>query len=156
MRARLFHAIGALGLAGALSGCYPAGYSACYQVDCPAAPAHPYGYAGNAPGRYVADEPSFDNPFNDYTQRSLTIASGAGNAEAANTALQTSTPWPRYSNNTNIPGNGASTVRAVKEFESGTRETETAKRTLQPTSGGGGAGIEINNGGGGGSQTTGQ
>jgi hypothetical protein len=131
MRAR-FHTIGALGLAGTLGGCYPAGYSACYQVDCPAPPAYVDGYAGNARGRYVADEPSFDNPFNDYTQRSLTISSGSGNAEAANTALQTSTPWPHYSNNTNIPGNGARSVRAVNEFESGTRETETAKRTLTP------------------------
>ena len=71
----------------------------------------------------------------DYTMRSLLISPGAGNAQAANTVMQTVTPWPRYSGDTNIPGNGAQAARAIKEYENGTRETETAKRSLQGTPG---------------------
>ena len=55
----------------------------------------------------------------EYTQRTLAINPTAGNAQAANEVLQTATPWPRYSSNTNIPGNGARMVGAVQHFESG-------------------------------------
>ena len=93
--------------------------------ECPYPPVYHNSYAGYvpayAPGRPAFGEPPFDDPFADYTQRSLTISPGAGNAQAANTALQTATPWPRYSSDTNIPGNGAQMVKAVHEFESGKR-----------------------------------
>ncbi len=126
--------------------CNPAGYPACYRVRvslsaglseqlrrlCPA-------YAA---GRPAFGEPPFDDPFADYTQRSLTISPGAGNAQAANQALQTATPWPRYSSNTNIPGNGAQMVKAVHDFESG-------KRPPLESTGGGGPAIQINNNSGG-------
>jgi hypothetical protein len=62
----------------------------------------------------------FDDPVAEYTQRSLTVSPTSGNAQAANLAIQTSTPWPRYSQYTRIPGNGSRLVRAVQNYESGT------------------------------------
>jgi hypothetical protein len=61
----------------------------------------------------------FDDPFAEYTQRSLTISPTTGNAQAANLAMQTSGPWPRSAQYTNIPGNGALMVKAVQNYESG-------------------------------------
>ena len=162
MRAHALRIVAALGFAAALSACNPAGYPTCYRLECPYPPVYQNSYAGYvpayAPGRPAFGEAPFDDPFSDYTQRSLTISPGAGNAQAANLALQTATPWPRYSNDTNIPGNGSQMVRAVHEFESGTRESESAKRSLQSGSGGGGSapGVEINNSSGGGSPPSGQ
>jgi hypothetical protein len=124
MRARSRRMFAALGLTAALGGCNSPGYSSCYQVACPYRPA------------FV--EPPFDDPSYDYTHRRLTISPGAGNAQAANLALQTATPWPRYSRDTNIPGNGAQMTKAIHEFESGQRPP------LQST-GSSGPAIEINN-----------
>jgi hypothetical protein len=59
----------------------------------------------------------FDDPFAEYGQRIMTVSPTAGNAEAANTAIQTVDPWPRYVNNTNIPGDGARMVSAVDSYE---------------------------------------
>jgi hypothetical protein len=127
MRARPLKIVAALGLAAALGGCNPAGYPTCFRVECPYPPVYRNSYAGYVPaytdGRPAFGEPPFDDPFADYTQRSLTISQGAGNAQAANLALQTATPWPPHSSNTNIPANGARMVRAVQQFESGTRPT---------------------------------
>ncbi len=61
----------------------------------------------------------FDDPTAEYTQRSLTISPTSGNAQAANLAIQTSTPWPRNSWNTRIPGNGPLMVNAVETYQSG-------------------------------------
>lgn len=138
----LLKAAAALGLAAALSGCNPLAYPDCYRVQCPYPPVYQNSYAGYvpayAPGRPAFGEPPFDDPFTDYTQRSLTIAPGTGNAQAANAALQTATPWPRYSNNTRIPGNGAQMVKAVGEFESGKRPPLEASNSSGPA-------IQINN-----------
>jgi hypothetical protein len=101
-----------LGLATALGGCYSASYPACLTV-CTA----PYPSAS-----VTANTPlptAWDDPFAGYTQRIVTVSPTAGNAQAANAALQTATPWPRYSNNTNIPGAGARMVRAIQDYESG-------------------------------------
>jgi hypothetical protein len=113
-----------LGLAAALGGCDPAGYPDCFRVQCSSPPFYHASYANYVPAyeatyppRPAFFEPPWDDPFVDYTQRSLTISPGAGNAQAANTALQTATPWPRYSNNTNIPGNGARMVKAIHDYE---------------------------------------
>ena len=123
MRARSLQIVATLGLAAALSGCNPAGYPTCFRVECPYPPVYQNSYAGYVPaftdGRPAFGEPPFDDPFANYTQRSLTISPGTGNAQAANEVLQTATPWPRYSSNTNIPGNGARMVGAVHNFESG-------------------------------------
>ena len=133
--ARSLKAVAALGLAAALSGCNPLAYPDCYRVQCPYPPVYHDSYAGYIPayvdGRPAFGEPPYDDPFADYAQRSLTISQGAGNAQAADTAMQTATAWPRYSSDTNIPGNGAQMVKAVHEFESGTRPA------LAPTGGGG-------------------
>ncbi len=123
MGSRLLQIVAAFGLAAALGGCNPAGYPTCYRVECPYPPVYHASYAGYVPayidGRPAFGEPPFDDPFADYTQRALTINPTSGNAQAANEVLQTATPWPRYSSNTNIPGNGARTVGAVHIFESG-------------------------------------
>jgi hypothetical protein len=130
-----------LGLGTALAGCNPAGYPDCFRVQCPSPPFYHASYVGYIPpyeGGHPAlpafGEPQWDDPFSDYTQRILTISPGAGNAEASNTALQTATPWPRYSNNTNIPGDGQRMVTAVHNFESG------GGGALIAPAGGGGAG----------------
>lgn len=152
MRARLLTVVAALGLAAPLGACNPAGYPTCYRVECPYPPVYQNSYAGYvpayAPGRPAFGEPPFDDPFSDYTQRRLTISPGTGNAQAANQALQTATPWPRYSNDTNIPGNGAQMVKAVNDFESGKRPP------LESTGGGGGPAIQINNNSGGAASTS--
>ena len=61
----------------------------------------------------------FDDPFADYLQRTPLVATTGGNAQAANTAMQTATPWPRYANDTNIPANGARLVKVINRYESG-------------------------------------
>ena len=124
MRARSLQIVAALGLAAALGGCNPAGYPTCYRVECPYPPVYHNSYAGYIPAYTggpgpALGEPPWDDPFVDYTQRSLTVSPSSGNAQAANEVLQTATPWPRYSSNTNIPGNGARMVGAVHNFESG-------------------------------------
>jgi len=58
----------------------------------------------------------FDDPFTDYLQRSVTISTGAGNAAAANTAIQTIDPWPAYVGNTHIRGDGRGMVGAVEQM----------------------------------------
>ncbi|HEY5203726.1 MAG TPA: hypothetical protein VIJ63_03880 [Roseiarcus sp.] len=61
----------------------------------------------------------FDDPSADYLQRTALVATSGGDAQAANIAMQTATPWPRYSNDTNIPANGARIVKAITRYESG-------------------------------------
>ena len=123
MRAQSLQIVTALGLGAALGGCNPAGYPSCFRVECPYPPVYQNSYAGYVPaytdGRPAFGEPLWDDPFADYTQRTIAINPTAGNAQAANEVLQTATPWPRYSSNTNIPGNGARMVGAVQHFESG-------------------------------------
>ena len=61
----------------------------------------------------------FDDPTADYLQRTPLVATSGGDAQAANIAMQTATPWPRYSNDTNIPVNGARIVKAINRYETG-------------------------------------
>lgn len=116
------------GFATVLCGCTSVSYSTCYQAEC-----------GDQAQPYYPEAP-FDDPTAKFTRRSMFISQGAGNALAANIALQTERPWPRYSNNTNIPANSARLVRAMTEFEEGTRESETAKRAFRNPSVGSGQG----------------
>jgi hypothetical protein len=62
---------------------------------------------------------AFDAPFADYQQRNIMVATTGGDSLAANTALQTATPWPRYANDTNIPADAARMAKAVQRYESG-------------------------------------
>ena len=123
MRARSLRIVASLGLAAGLGGCNPSAYPDCYRVECPYPPVYHNSYAGYIPartnGRPAFGDPPFDDPFADYTQRTLAINPTAGDAQAANEVLQTATPWPRYSSDTNIPGNGRRMVGAVHNFESG-------------------------------------
>jgi hypothetical protein len=61
----------------------------------------------------------FDDPSADYLQRTALVSTSGGDAQAANIAMQTATPWPRYANDTNIPANGARMVKAINRYESG-------------------------------------
>jgi hypothetical protein len=61
----------------------------------------------------------FDDPFTDYLQRTALVSTTGGNSQAANIAMQTATPWPRYANDTNIPANGARITKVITRYESG-------------------------------------
>jgi hypothetical protein len=61
----------------------------------------------------------FDDPFADYLQRTALVSTTGGDSQAANLAMQTATPWPRYSNDTNIPANGARLVKVINRYENG-------------------------------------
>src|SRR5271157_1263470 len=66
-----------------------------------------------------ASTPAFDAPFAEYQQRTVMVATTGGDSLAANTALQTATPWPRYANDTNIPADAARMAKVVQRYESG-------------------------------------
>jgi hypothetical protein len=61
----------------------------------------------------------FDDPFADYLQRTALVSTTGGDSQAANIAMQTATPWPRYANDTNIPANGARITKVITRYESG-------------------------------------
>lgn len=57
-----------------------------------------------------------DDPFSDYLQRSQGISTGAGNANDANEAIQTITPWPPYAGNRQIPLQGRQAVDTMERM----------------------------------------
>jgi hypothetical protein len=61
----------------------------------------------------------FDDPSADYLQRTALVSTAGGDSQAGIVAMQAATPWPRYSNDTNIPANGARIVKAINRYESG-------------------------------------
>ena len=61
----------------------------------------------------------FDDPSADYLQRTALVSTTGGDSQATNIAMQTATPWPRYSNDTNIPANGARIAKVITRYESG-------------------------------------
>jgi type IV pilus biogenesis protein CpaD/CtpE len=66
-----------------------------------------------------ASTQAFDAPFAEYQQRTVMVATTGGDSLAANAALQTATPWPRYANDTNIPADAARMAKVVQRYESG-------------------------------------
>jgi hypothetical protein len=78
----------------------------------------------------------FDDPTADYLQRTALVSTSGGDSQAANIAMQTSTPWPRYSNDTNIPANGARIVKAITRYESGSAGTGDSATTSAASPGG--------------------
>jgi hypothetical protein len=88
-----------------------------------------------------ASTQAFDAPFADYQQRNIMVATTGGDSLAANTALQTATPWPRYANDTNIPADGARMASVVKRHESGANDSG-----AQPSSNAGLGGMSGTNG----------
>ena len=84
-----------------------------------------------------ASTPAFDAPFADYQQRTIMVATAGGNSLAANTALQTATPWPRYANDTNIPADAARMTKAIQRYESGAANDSGAQTSPGPGPGAG-------------------
>jgi hypothetical protein len=64
----------------------------------------------------VLSAQAFDDPFNDYLQRSDTILLGAGNASDTNAAIHTITPWPPNAFHTRIPAEGRNAVDSVERM----------------------------------------
>lgn len=60
---------------------------------------------------------AYDNPSRDYTQRIMSVSPTAGNAQAANTVIQTAGPWPAYGYDTSVPGDGERMVKAYRSYE---------------------------------------
>ncbi len=56
---------------------------------------------------------------NQYFERKDTIAFSAGDAVAANEAIQIRDPWPRSSQNTNIPMDGVKAELAMRKYRYG-------------------------------------
>ena len=89
----------------------------------------------------------FDDPSADYLQRTALVSTSGGDAQAANIAMQTATPWPRHSNDTNIPANGARIVKAITRYESGSAGAGASdSATSSAASAGGNAGAGAPNG----------
>jgi hypothetical protein len=83
----------------------------------------------------------FDAPFADYLERTPLVSTMGGDAQAANIAIQTPTPWPRHSNDTNIPVDGARMTAVIKRYEGGsTSASEGATPTGANAGGNAGAG----------------
>lgn len=66
-------------------------------------------------GLAAAASPAFAQYY-DELSRSDGIAISAGDAKAANLAIQTPTPWPPYVNNVTIPGIGRHGAAIVENF----------------------------------------
>jgi hypothetical protein len=76
--------------------------------------------------------------FDQYFLRSDSITPGAGNAKDVNAAIHVIDPWPRYSGNRRIPGNGARMTGAIQRYRSGTSQNGRPADSQfgQPTPGG--------------------
>lgn len=89
----------------------------------------------------------FDDPSADYLQRTALVSTTGGDSQAANVAMQTATPWPRYANDTNIPANGARIVKVINRYESGSAGAGASDSTTPSgTNPGGNAGAGAPNG----------
>lgn len=64
----------------------------------------------------MASAQMVDDPFSDYLQRSQGISTGAGNANEANEAIQTITPWPPYVGDRRIPLEGRQAVETIERM----------------------------------------
>lgn len=54
-----------------------------------------------------------------YLSHRDTVSLSAGNANAANIAIQSPTPWPWYVNRTTIHGNGPRGVNVIERYKKG-------------------------------------
>ena len=84
----------------------------------------------------------WDDEFAQYGQRITTISPSAGNTQAANAAIQTINPWPRYAFNRRHSTDATVGVRAVHSYENG-------PQTAGGGGGGGSTGVSAGGGGGG-------
>jgi hypothetical protein len=86
----------------------------------------------------------FDDPTAEYTQRTMLVSTSGGDAQAANTAMQTASPWPRNVMNTSIPANGPLMVKAIQRYESGSSSSGQNGQTQGSGGGlGGNSGAEM-------------
>lgn len=87
----------------------------------------------------------WDDEFAQYGQRITTISPSAGNTQAANQAIQTINPWPRYAFNRHISTDAAVGVRAVHGYENGSQNAGGGggggSAAAPPSGGGGGASV---------------
>jgi hypothetical protein len=89
----------------------------------------------------------FDDPAADYLQRTALVSTAGGDAQAANIAMQTATPWPRYANDTNIPANGARITKVITRYEGGSASSSGGdSATPTATNPGGNSGAAPTNG----------
>ena len=94
-------------------------------------------------GRRLLLHIGFDDPSADYLQRTALVSTSGGDAQAANIAMQTATPWPRHSNDTNIPANGARIVKAIHSLRkrlAGAGASDSATTSAARSGGNAGAG----------------
>jgi hypothetical protein len=66
-----------------------------------------------------------------YLDRRDAIALGAGDAVAANAAMQTSDPWPSQSGNTHIASNGQKMQSAIERYRTNAVTPPVSPTTLQ-------------------------
>lgn len=64
----------------------------------------------------MASAQMVDDPFSDYLQRSQGISTGAGNANDANEAIQTITPWPPYVGDRRLRLEGRQGVETIERM----------------------------------------
>jgi hypothetical protein len=69
----------------------------------------------------------FDDPSADYLQRTALVSTPGGDAPAVNVAVQTPTPWPRYANDTNIPGMARVSLRRSRATKAARRARARAR-----------------------------
>jgi hypothetical protein len=69
----------------------------------------------------------------DYQSRSDFISLSAGDAPAANIAIQTPTPWPAYVNDVAIPGYGPHAVNVIEIFNTLPKGSKSGSSTSTAT-----------------------
>ena len=60
----------------------------------------------------------YEDPAEEYLQRTDTITLSAGNAKDVNAATHIIDPWPRHVANRRIPGHGERMVHAIERYKS--------------------------------------
>ena len=81
-------------------------------------------------GGCAANSTGYD-PFEDYTQRRMTISAGAGDAAETNAVIDKIDPWPKYVYDTNIPGDGRRMADAEERY-SDVSKLKTAPKPIKP------------------------
>ncbi len=77
-------------------------------------------------GTAWAGDGIFDEFFGYYMQRTEGVTAGAGNAQAANSAIHTADPWPPGAGNRRIPASGERMSRAIRRYQDVTKLREAA------------------------------
>lgn len=70
-----------------------------------------------------------------YLQRTDSIMAGAGNAKAVNSVTHMIDPWPPYSGNRRIPGNGERMAGAAERYRDVSKLPQTPATLAHPSAG---------------------